>query len=59
MTIGKEYGSFVTQKEHYDLMRVKCRTYLTEILYIFLAILTVNVVQLADWIEQRASLAVT
>ena len=28
-------GSFGTQKEHYDLRRVKARTKLTEILYIF------------------------
>ena len=41
-------GSFGTQKEHYDLRRVKARTKLTEILYIFFGIHTVNVVQLAD-----------
>ena len=41
-------GSFGTQKEHYDLMRVKARTKLTEILYIFFGIHTANVVQLAD-----------
>ena len=47
-------GSFGTQKEHYDLKRVKARTKLTEILYIFFGIHTANVVQLADRIEQRA-----
>ena len=47
-------GSFGTQKEHYDLKRVKART---EILYIFFGIHTANVVQLADRIEQRAQLA--
>ena len=47
-------GSFGTQKEHYDLRRVKART---EILYIFFGIHTTNVVQLADRIEQRARLA--
>ena len=51
-------GSFGTQKEHYDLRRVKARTKQTEILYIFFGIHTANVVQLADRIEQRAQLAV-
>ena len=41
-------GSFGTQKEHYDLNRVKARTKLTEILYIFFGIHTAHVVQLAD-----------
>ena len=41
-------GSFGTQKEHYDLRRVKAQTKLTEILYIFFGIHTANVVQLAD-----------
>ena len=50
-------GSFGTQKEHYDLKRIKARTKLTEILYIFFGIHTANVVQLADRIEQRAQLA--
>ena len=50
-------GSFGTQKEHYDLRRVKARTKLTEILYIFFGIHTANVVQLADRIEQRVRLA--
>ena len=50
-------GSFGTQKEHYDLRRVKARTKWTEILYIFFGIHTANVVQLADRIEQRARLA--
>ena len=42
-------GSFGTQKEHYDLRRVKARTKLTEILYIFFGIHTANVVQLAAY----------
>lgn len=50
-------GSFGTQKEHYDLRRVKARTKRTEILYIFFGIHTANVVQLADRTEQRARLA--
>ena len=50
-------GSFGTQKEHYDLRRVKARTKRTEILYIFFGIHTANVVQLADRIEQGARLA--
>lgn len=41
-------GSFGTQKEHYDLRRVKARTKRSEILYIFFGIHTANVVQLAD-----------
>ena len=50
-------GSFGTQKEHYDLRRIKARTKRTEILYIFFGIHTANVVQLADRIEQEARLA--
>ena len=50
-------GSFGTQKEHYDLRRVKAKTKRTEILYIFFCIHTANVVQLAGRIEQRARLA--
>ena len=52
-------GSFGTHKEHYDLRRVKARTKLTEILYIFFGIHTAKVVQIADRIEQRAQLAAT
>ena len=52
-------GSFGTQKEHYDLKRVKTRTKLTEILYIFFGIHTANVVQLAGRIEQRSKLTAT
>ena len=50
-------GSFGTQKVHYDLQRDKARTKRVEILYIFFGIHTANVVQLADRIEQRSSLA--
>lgn len=50
-------GSFGTQKEHYGLKRVKARTKLTEILYIFFGIHTANVVQLAERIERRAQLS--
>ena len=39
-------GSFGTQKEHYGLKRIKARTRLTEILYIFFGIHTANVAQL-------------
>ena len=49
-------GPFGTQKEHYDLKRVKARTKETEILYIFFGIHTANVVQLEKRIEQRALL---
>ena len=52
-------GSFGTQKEHYGLRRIKARTKLTEILYIFFfGIHTANIVQLvrreADEIVQAA-----
>ena len=50
-------SSFRTQKEQYDIKRVKARTKRTEILYIFFSIHTANVVQLADRIEQMARLA--
>ena len=50
-------GSFGTQKEHYNLRRVKARTKRTEIPYIFFGIHNANVVQLADRIEQRGRLA--
>ena len=49
--------AFGTQKGLYDLRRVKTRSKQTEILYIFFGIHTTNVVQLADRIEQRSSLA--
>ena len=39
-------GSFGTQKEHYGLKRIKARTKLTEILYIFFGIDKANAVQL-------------
>lgn len=47
-------GSFGTQKEHYDLKRIKARTKQTEVLYIFFGIHTANVVQLLDRIDKRA-----
>ena len=46
-------GSFGTQKEHYDQRRVRARTKLTEILYIFFGIHTANGVQLAASSELR------
>ena len=56
---GDSDGGLVRHtEEHYDLRRVKARTKLTEILYIFFGIHTANMVQLADRIEQRASLVV-
>ena len=41
-------GSFGTQKEHYDMRRIKARKRKTEILYIFFGIHTANVVRLAE-----------
>ncbi len=52
-------GSFRTQKEHYDLKRVKAKTKLTEILYIFFGVDTANLVQLEKKIELRARVADT
>ena len=52
-------GSLGTQKEHYDLKRVKARTKLTEILYIFFGVDTANLVQLEKKIELRARVADT
>ena len=51
-------GSFGTQKEHYDLRRVKARKKETEILYIFFGIHTANLVHLAEQlIEQELAMA--
>ena len=50
-------GYFETQKEQYVLRRVKARTELTEIWYIFFGINTANEVQLADRIGQKAHLS--
>ena len=51
-------GSFGTQKEHYDLRRIKARKKETEILYIFFGIHTANVVHLAERLmEQELSMA--
>ena len=47
-------GSFGTQKELYDLKRIKARTKNAEILYIFFGIHTANVVQLLGRIDKRA-----
>ena len=44
-------------KEYFNLRRVKVRTKLTEILYIFFGIHKANVAQLADRLEQRVQLA--
>ena len=53
----KMEGSFGTQKEHYDLRRVKARKKKTEILYIFFGIHTANVVQLAKRVVEREKIA--
>ena len=46
-------GSFGTQKEHYDLHRVKARRKATEILYIFFGIHTANLVHLAERLKEQ------
>ena len=46
-------GSFGTQKEHYDMRRIKARKKKTEILYIFLGIHTANVVHLAERMDEQ------
>ena len=46
-------GSFGTQKEHYDMRRIKARKKKTEILYIFFGIHTANVVHLAGRLAEQ------
>ena len=46
-------GSFGTQKEHYDMRRIKARRKKTEILYIFFGIHTANVVHLAERLAEQ------
>ena len=46
-------GSFGTQKEHYDMRRIKARKKETEILYIFFGIHTANVVRLAERLAEQ------
>lgn len=46
-------GSFGTQKEHYDMRRIKARTRKTEILYIFFGIHTANAVHLAERLAEE------
>ena len=46
-------GSFGTQKEHYDMRRIKARKKETEILYIFFGIHTANAVLLAERLMGR------
>lgn len=46
-------GSFGTQKEHYDMRRIKARKKETEILNIFFGIHTANVVHLAERIAEQ------
>jgi hypothetical protein len=46
-------GSFGTQKEHYDMRRIKARKKETEILYIFFGIHTANVVHLAERLAEQ------
>ena len=50
-------GSFGTQKEHYDMRRIKARKKKTEILYIFFGIHTANVVHLAERLAEQAKAA--
>ena len=46
-------GSFGTQKEHYDMRRIKARKKKTEILYIFFGIHTANLVHLAERLTEQ------
>ena len=46
-------GSFGTQKEYYDLRRVKARKKVTEILYIFFGIHAANLVHLAERLREQ------
>jgi hypothetical protein len=45
-------GSFGTEKQHYDLDRIKARTKQTEILWIFFGIHTANAVRMIDKVEK-------
>ena len=46
-------GSFGTQKEHFDMRRIKARKKETEILYIFLGIHAANVTHLAERLAEQ------
>lgn len=46
-------GAFGTQKERYDMRRIKARKKETEILYIFFGIHAANVVHLAERIAEQ------
>jgi len=46
-------GSFGTQKEHYDMRRIRARTKKTEILYIFFGIHAANAVHLAERLKEQ------
>ncbi len=46
-------GSFGTQKEHYNMRRIKARTRTTEILYIFFGIHTANLIHLAERLSEQ------
>ena len=47
-------GSFGTEKEHYGLRKVKARTELTEIAWIFFGIHTANAVRLSRKLAKKA-----
>lgn len=46
-------GSFGTQKEHYDMRRIKARKKKTELLYIFFGVHTANIVHLAERLAEQ------
>ena len=46
-------GSFGTQKEHYDMLRIKARKKETDILYIFFGIHAANVTHLAERLAEQ------
>ena len=46
-------GSFGTEKQHYNLQKVKARTEETEILWIFFCIHTANAVQMAGKMKKK------
>jgi len=46
-------GSFGTEKQHYSLDKIKARTYLNEILWIFFGVHTANAVRIAKRLAQE------
>jgi hypothetical protein len=48
-------GSFGTEKQHYSLNKIKARTQMNEILWIFFGVHTANAVRIAKRLAQEKS----